>query len=508
MAGSPEIYPPRDQFDQGYAKGIAQLVYTRVVSDLDTPVSVYLKLCGGRDDSFLLESVEGGEVLGRHSIIGLDPDLIWQAQPGPDGMSRAQINRTPHKDRSAFKDDDAPMMPSFQSVLDASALEVPSDLAPMAAGLFGYFGYDTVREVEHLPRPPKPGLDIPTAIFIRPRLVVVFDNIRQEMTFATPVRPDASVSANAAYARALERLARGVAGLKNTVPDEAAPRTTPTRHPGAPTIRPTSNTTRPDFFRMVEKARRYIEAGDIFQVVLSQRFSTPFEKPPFALYRSLRRENPSPFLFFMAFPGHALVGSSPEILVRVKDEDVTIRPIAGTRPRGKSPEEDKALAADLLADPKERAEHLMLLDLGRNDVGRTTEIGTVTVTDEFIIERYSHVMHIVSNVVGRLRTGLRPIDAVLAGFPAGTVSGAPKVRAMEIIDELEADARAHYAGAVGYFAAGGDVDTAITLRTAIIKDGILHVQAGAGIVHESNPDAEYTECVNKARALFTAADKA
>jgi len=507
MVGAPEIHPPREQFEQGYDSGESQLVYTRVVSDLDTPVSVYLKLCGGCENSFLLESVEGGEVLGRHSIIGLDPDLIWRALTGPDGKNRPQINRAPALTPTAFDDDDAPMMTSFQTVLDASRLDVPEGLAPMAAGLFGYFGYDTVREVEHLPRPKKNRLDIPTAIFIRPRLVVVFDNIRQEMTFATPVRPDDQTNASDAYAEALERLARGVAALKNAVPGEAT-HLSPRHEATSQAAKPQSNTTRPDFFRMVEKARRYIEAGDIFQVVLSQRFSTPFEKPPFALYRSLRRENPSPFLFFMAFPGHALVGSSPEILVRVKDEDITIRPLAGTRPRGPCPAEDKALAKDLLADPKERAEHLMLLDLGRNDVGRAAHMGSVTVTDEFVIERYSHVMHIVSNVVGRLRPGLRPLDAVLAGFPAGTVSGAPKVRAMEIIDELEHDARAHYAGAVGYFAAGGDVDTAITLRTAIVKDGVLHVQAGAGIVHDSNPDAEYTECVNKARALFAAAEKA
>jgi anthranilate synthase component 1 len=259
---------------------------------------------------------------------------------------------------------------------------------------------------------------------------------------------------------------------------------------------------------MIGRARDHIAAGDIFQVVLSQRFEAPFPRAPFELYRALRRLNPSPFLFFLDFDEFALVGSSPEILVRVRDGEVTIRPIAGTRPRGANPEEDAALERELLADPKERAEHLMLLDLGRNDAGRSSAIGTVRVTEEFTIERYSHVMHIVSNVVGRLRDGLHPVDAVAAGFPAGTVTGAPKIRAMEIIDALEPQARGAYGGAIGYFSADGAVDTCIALRTALIKDGVMHVQAGAGIVADSDPEAEHRECENKARALFAAAKSA
>ena len=269
-----------------------------------------------------------------------------------------------------------------------------------------------------------------------------------------------------------------------------------------------SNTTHTDYLAMVEKAKDYIRAGDIFQVVPSQRFRRAFSLPPFALYRALRRLNPSPFLYFLNFPGFAVVGSSPEILVRLRDNTVTIRPIAGTRPRGKTADEDKKLAEELMGDPKERAEHLMLLDLGRNDVGRVAETGTVRVTDQFFIERYSHVMHLVSNVEGRIRAGFDAIDALVAGFPAGTLSGAPKVRAMEIIDELEKEKRGVYAGAVGYFAANGAMDTCIVLRTAVVKDGVMYVQAGGGVVADSDPEAEFQETVSKAKALMAAADEA
>ena len=496
--------PAREEFSKTYAQGSAQLVYTQIISDLETPVSAYLKLCGGCADSFLLESVEGGETLGRHSIIGFAPDLIWQADTDSAGINRVRINWQPNAARDALEVDPRPMMESFQALLDVSAMTVPPDLAPMAAGVFGYFGYDTVREVENLPNRPKSGLDVPTAIFIRPTIVVVFDNVRQQMTFATPVRPHQSTSADTAYDMAMARLDQAIAQLDVPVDAGVRARSVETTTP----LVATSNTDKQSFTAMVERAREYIRAGDIFQVVLSQQFSAPFANSPFSLYRSLRRENPSPFLFFLNFPGYALVGSSPEILVRVKDKEVTIRPIAGTRRRGATREEDLAFERDLLADPKECAEHLMLLDLGRNDVGRSTKIGSVQVTDKFIVERYSHVMHIVSNVTGQLREDARPLDAVLAGFPAGTVSGAPKVRAMEIIDELEKDARAHYAGAIGYFSANGTVDTAITLRTGLVKDGMLYVQAGAGIVADSDPDSEYEECVNKARALFSAAAKA
>jgi anthranilate synthase component I len=317
------------------------------------------------------------------------------------------------------------------------------------------------------------------------------------------VRARAAVPAKTAWTLAVERLSAVVDALDRPLAKEAAEAETAPLH-----VKPTSNTAPAEFKRMVMRAKDYIAAGDIFQVVLSQRFEAPFALPPFALYRALRRVNPSPYLYFLDFGRFAVAGSSPEILVKTANGVVTIRPIAGTRPRGATPHEDQALEAELLADPKERAEHLMLLDLGRNDVGRVAEIGTVTVTDQFFIERYSQVMHIVSNVEGKLRKDRNAIDALAAGFPAGTVSGAPKVRAMQIIDELEKDKRSLYAGCVGYFSAGDEMDTCIALRTALIKDGVMYVQAGAGIVADSEPDFEQQECINKARALFRAAEEA
>jgi len=338
---------------------------------------------------------------------------------------------------------------------------------------------------------------------VRPTVMVVFDSVRDEMFVVTPVRPRAGVTTRMAAEDAAGRLDRVIATLEAQL---AHPSTSV--DPRLLAERPVSNTPKPDFLAMVACAKDYIRAGDVFQVVLSQRFSAPFSLPPFSLYRALRRINPAPFLCFLDFGAFQICCSSPEILVRVRDRKVTVRPIAGTRRRGRDAAEDEALAAELLADPKERSEHLMLLDLGRNDVGRVAEIGTVTVTDRFFIERYSHVMHIVSNVEGRLRADRDFLEALSAGFPAGTVSGAPKVRAMEIIDELERDKRGIYGGCIGYFGADGDMDTCIVLRTSVIKDGTMHIQAGAGIVYDSVPESENTECVNKAEALVRAAEEA
>jgi anthranilate synthase component 1 len=392
---------------------------------------------------------------------------------------------------------------SLRELLASSRIDLPEGLPPMAAGVFGYMGYDTVRLVEHHPDTPPDVLGVPDAILMRPTVVVVFDTVKDEMTVVTPVRPAPKVTAAKAYATAQKRLKAVVAALDAPLPHAA---TTNTRTLLAP--EPVSNTSAHEYCRMVDRAKDYIRAGDAFQIVLSQRFSAPFLLPPFALYRALRRTNPSPFLFHIDVGAFALVGSSPEILVRVRDGEVTIRPIAGTARRGVSASEDQALAEGLLADPKERAEHLMLLDLGRNDVGRVAEIGSVEVTERFTIERYSHVMHIVSNVVGRLRPDRDAIDALMAGFPAGTVSGAPKVRAMQIIDELEKHKRGPYAGCVGYFSADGQMDTCIVLRTALVKDGVMHVQAGAGLVYDSVPENEQQECINKAKALVRAAEEA
>jgi anthranilate synthase component 1 len=370
----------------------------------------------------------------------------------------------------------------------------------MAAGLFGYLGYDMVRLVERLPEPGPDPLGLPDAMMLRPTVVVVVDGVKGEVTVVSPAWAASGLSARAAYAQAAERVMDAARDL-----DRAPAVASRDLGPGGPPAEPVSNTSRERYLEMVETAKEYIRAGDIFQVVPSQRWTQSFALPPFALYRALRRTNPSPYMFYFDFGAFQVVGASPEILVRLKQGTVTVRPIAGTRPRGATPAEDARLEAELLADPKERAEHLMLLDLGRNDVGRVARIGTVDPNERFVIERYSHVMHIVSNVDGALAEGHDALSALLAGLPAGTVSGAPKVRAMEIIDELEAEKRGVYGGGVGYFAAGGDMDVCIALRTAVVKEGTLYVQSGGGVVADSDPEAEYEETVNKAKALFQAA---
>jgi anthranilate synthase component I len=492
------ISPDYDAFTGAYERGESQIVLHRLVADLETPVSAMLKLSRNARYSFLLESVEGGAVRGRYSIIGLHPDIIWKAEG-----AKASINR------KALSAPDGPFdvqsvdpLTALRALLDESQIKLPEDAPPMAAGVFGYLGYDTVRLMEHLPDQNPDVLGVPDGIMIRPTVMAIFDSVRDEVTITTPVYVDKSVTAKAAYLRATERISEVVDALDR-------PLDMTLRETDAAPIKPQiSNTSPEDYKAMVLKAKEYIAAGDIFQVVLSQRFETEFTLPPFSLYRSLRRVNPSPFLVYLNFDSFSVVCSSPEILVRVRDGKVTIRPIAGTRPRGATPTQDRELAAELLADPKELAEHLMLLDLGRNDVGRVAEIGSVKVTDKFILEYYSQVMHIVSNVEGRLDRKHDILDALAAGFPAGTVSGAPKVRAMEIIDELETHKRGVYGGCVGYFSVDGEMDTCIVLRTAIVKDGKMYVQAGAGVVADSVPENEHQECVNKAKALFRAAEEA
>ncbi|HEX3485663.1 MAG TPA: anthranilate synthase component I [Micropepsaceae bacterium] len=494
-----DIAPGFSAFASAYEQGRPQALYVRLIADLETPVSAFLKLAEGRANAFLFESVQGGETRGRYSIIGLKPDLIWRCRNG-----KAEINRNARTDADAFVPDadaDRPLVSLKRLVKDAE-MELPAELPPMAVGMFGYLGYDIVRHMERLPSPPPDVLGLPEGILLRPTIMAIFDNIRDEIIVVTPVWPEKGLAARAAYARGAERLQDIVADLERAGVPAPAPDVQAVLGPAQ------SNTGHDEYLAMVEKAKEYIRAGDIFQVVPSQRFRRAFSLPPFALYRALRRLNPSPFLYFLNFPGFAIVGSSPEILVRLRDSKVTIRPIAGTRPRGKTPEEDQRLADELMADPKERAEHLMLLDLGRNDVGRVAQTGTVHVTDQFFIERYSHVMHLVSNVEGVIRPGLDAVDALVAGFPAGTLSGAPKVRAMEIIDELEKEKRGVYAGAVGYFAANGSMDTCIVLRTAVVKDCTMYVQAGGGVVADSDPEAEFQETVNKAKALMAAADEA
>ena len=493
-----QIEPSQSAFAESYGRDQAQVVWTSLVADLETPVSAFLKLAGGKAMSFLLESVEGGAVRGRYSIIGLDPDLIWRTNAG-----KAEVNRNPRTKADGFAPCSEPPLAALRALISESHIGLPDSLPPMAAGVFGYLGYDMVRLMEELPPPNPDPIGIPDAVLVRPTIVVVFDAVKDSITVVTPVRPEKGVDARAALAHATERLFGVVENLDRPL-DKSL-----TEYDGGPLeVPPRSNTTPEEYKGMVRKAKEYILAGDAFQIVLAQRFEAPFTLPPFSLYRALRRTNPSPYLYFLDFGDFAIAGSSPEILVKVRGDIVTIRPIAGTRHRGLTPHEDKALEEELLADPKERAEHLMLLDLGRNDVGRVAQIGTVTVTDRFFVERYSHVMHIVSNVQGKLAGNRDALDALVAGFPAGTVSGAPKVRAMQIIDELEKEKRGLYAGCVGYFSAAGEMDTCIALRTALIKDGKMYVQAGAGIVADSDPNFEHQECINKAKALFRASEEA
>jgi anthranilate synthase component I len=492
------ISPDYDTFSAAYERGEPQILLHRLVADLETPVSAMLKLSRNARYSFLLESVEGGAVRGRYSMIGLNPDIIWKAQGNQVSINRNAL----HTPDGPFETQKLNPLAALRALLDESKIKLPQDAPPMAAGVFGYLGYDTVRWMEHLPNQNQDTLGLPDGIMIRPTVMAIFDSVKDEVTITTPIYPEAGVSAKAAHVRATERISTVVDALDR-------PLDLSLREGDAPPINPQVSNTSPDEYKaMVLKAKDYIAAGDIFQVVLSQRFETEFTLPPFSLYRSLRRVNPSPFLYYLNFDSFAVVGSSPEILVRVRDGKVSIRPIAGTRPRGAAPTRDKELAEELLADPKERAEHLMLLDLGRNDVGRVAEIGSIKVTDQFILEFYSQVMHIVSNVEGRLDRKNDVIDALVAGFPAGTVSGAPKVRAMQIIDELEQHKRGVYAGCVGYFSADGEMDTCIVLRTAIVKDGKMFVQAGAGVVADSVPENEHVECINKAKALFRAAEEA
>ncbi len=479
-------FPALEVFKKNFAAAKSQLVWKWIPADLETPVSAFLKLAGHAPYSFLLESVEGGATLGRYSAIGLNPDLVWKTDKNtknPLGQLRQHLE---------------------ESKIDI----VDETMPPMtSSGLFGYMGYDCIRWVEDIPDKNQDTLNIPDSIMMRPTQMILFDNVKNMMCLATPVREHCN-NCNDDIQTVFEKARSRLDDLYNKLSNPIDPsflysqtniETIPEAH---------SNMSRKQFHKMVTKAKEEILAGEIFQAVLSQRFSMAFDLPAFDLYRSLRRLNPSPFLFYINFENFSLVGSSPEILVRLRNNRITIRPIAGTRKRGKDCIEDKILADDLLNDSKERAEHLMLLDLGRNDIGRVSVEGSVKVTDQFQIENYSHVMHIVSNVEGDLRSDKDSIDALFAGFPAGTTSGAPKIRAMEIIDELEPTKRSFYAGCIGYLDGNGDLDTCIALRTALVKDNKVYVQAGGGVVADSDPELEYQESCNKARAVINAAENA
>jgi anthranilate synthase component 1 len=487
--------PDFDTFARGYDAGENQIVYARLTADLDTPVSLMLKLTAAGKHAFLLESVTGGEVRGRYSIVGMKPDLTWECHG-----TTSRINRDARFDDTAFKDVDGDPLDALRALIAESKIDLPADLPAASAGLFGYLGYDMIRLVEHLPDVNPDPLGLPDAVMLRPSVVAVLDGVKGEVILVAPAYATSGLTAKAAYAQAAERVMDAQRSLELPVPMTERTLGQPDDAPP-----PVSNFTKLGYMAAVEKAKDYIRAGDIFQVVPAQRWTQTFSEPPFALYRSLRRTNPSPFMFYFNYGGYQVIGASPEILVRVFGNEITIRPIAGTRPRGATPEEDNALEADLLGDKKELAEHLMLLDLGRNDTGKVAKIGTVRPTEQFIVERYSHVMHIVSNVVGELAPDQDALSAFFAGMPAGTVSGAPKVRAMEIIDELEPEKRGVYGGGCGYFSANGDMDMCIALRTAVLKGDQLYIQAGGGVVYDSDPEAEYMETVHKSNAIRRAA---
>ncbi|MEK6540895.1 MAG: chorismate-binding protein [Pseudomonadota bacterium] len=497
------------------------MLWAKCIADTETPVSAALKLIEPERGDWLLESVEGGETRGRYSLIGLAPDLMFRAQG-----SVCAINRAWALDRTAFEPIEADPLSALRTLVAECRIDpLPNGLPSALACLVGYFAYESYGLVEAIPRPNANPIAVPDMVFVRPSLILIFDRLADELWFVAPLWPSQTTPKRAVEA-ASERIETAISRLALPIPTSTV-RPEPveglsfsrsskeqcfdklsTNGLEKPVTTLTPTLSDGAYAKMVMAAKEHITAGDIFQVVLAQRFTAPFTLPPFQLYRALRRINPSPFLYYLDLPGFAVVGSSPEILVRVRDDEVTIRPIAGTRPRGANAAQDLANRDALLADPKECAEHLMLLDLGRNDVGRAATPGSVCVTDSFMVEKYSHVMHIVSNVTGRLSAGKDALDALFAGFPAGTVSGAPKVRAAQIIAELEGETRGIYAGGIGYFGPDGGMDSCIVLRTGIVKDGILHVTAGAGIVADSDPDYEQRECEAKAGALIAAAREA
>ncbi|GIW08469.1 MAG: anthranilate synthase component I [Dehalococcoidia bacterium] len=471
--------PSLEEFRDLATRGNLVPVYREIVADLETPVSAYLKVARG-DYAFLLESVEGGERLARYSFIGAEPYLVTRADGRTD-----------------------PLLAVEEELARVRLVPVPG-LPRFHGGAVGYLSYDAVRHFERLPTPAEDPLGVPEAVFMFTDTLLVFDHLRHRIKVLSHARIDGNV--DRAYFEAVHRIEELVDRLNGETP-----RTLPRRQlDGRPPRREdvVSNLTPDRYLAMVEKGKDYIAAGDIIQVVLAQRLSKRTAAHPFSVYRALRTINPSPYMYFLHLAECDIVGASPEMLVRVEDGLVETHPIAGTRPRGKTEEEDAALEAELRADEKERAEHVMLLDLGRNDIGRVSQPGTVRVTQLMDVERYSHVMHLVSHVEGRLRPGLTQFDALRACFPAGTVSGAPKIRAMEIIAELEPDRRGPYAGAVGYFSFGGNLDSAITIRTMVMKDGLATVQAGGGIVADSVPELEFQESINKATAVLRAIEAA
>ena len=486
----PVNFPSRDEFRAKAREGNLIPVWREVVADMETPVSAFRKIGATSPYAFLLESVENGETLGRYSFIGAEPRALFRSRGHEVDIAHGNGNRESFTDPVPI-DRLRDLMATYRAVPDPA-------LPPFAGGAVGYIGYDEIRNLEpSVGATAKDDLGLPDILFMVTDTLLVFDHIRHRVRVVVNAFLDDRTTVDEAYDDALRRINRLGLALARPVPrmDKTV---------GSSEMTIESNLTREAHAAMVARAQEYIAAGDAFQVVLSQRLTTPVTCDPFDVYRALRAVNPSPYMFYLQLDGIHLAGSSPEILVRLVGDEVTLRPIAGTRGRGATPAEDAALRDELLADPKERAEHIMLVDLGRNDVGRVCEYGSVRVDDLMTVEKYSHVMHIVSNVTGTLRPGLDAFDVFKATFPAGTLSGAPKVRAMQIIDELEPTARGTYGGSIGYFGFNGNLDACITIRTALIKDGRAYVQAGGGIVADSDAGDEFQETLNKAGAVLNA----
>ena len=475
------------EFKRQHQKKINQVLFvSRKIND-DTEILNLIENFLVEKNSFIFESVEKGKIKGRYTIFGKNPDKIWEFNNDKsyliEDKSKKKIKGSPDK--------------IIEKIIESFNFKTPASLPPICSLISGYFSYDSIRYIEKIPNKCKDDLKLPDVRLLRPQTVIIHDNLKKKIFYIVNVFKDKKISN---YKKVYLRIKEDIERL---LMESSFKKTSPQRTSFS-NFKVKSNTSKNKFLAMITRAKKYIKLGDIFQVVLSQRFEAKLSKSPLDIYKKLRNTNPSPFMYFFNFTDFQIIGASPEILVRLRDNKITVRPIAGTRPRGKDVKEDNFLAKDLLNDKKELSEHLMLLDLGRNDAGKVSKINSIKVTESFIIEKYSHVMHIVSNVIGIYNKKFSKFKTLLAGFPAGTVSGAPKIRAMEIIDELETSKRKVYAGGIGYFSSNGEFDTCIALRTAIAKKDKFYVQAGAGIVADSNPIKEYEETINKAKALLNA----
>jgi len=475
------------EFKRQHQKKINQVLFvSREIND-DTEILNLIENFLVEKNSFIFESVEKGKIKGRYTIFGKNPDKIWEFNNDRsyliEDKSKKRIKGSPDK--------------IIEKIIESFNFKTPTSLPPICSLISGYFSYDSIRYIEKIPNKCKDDLKLPDVRLLRPQTVIIHDNLKKKIFYIVNVFKDKKISN---YKKVYLRIKEDIERL---LMESSFKKTSPQRTSFS-NFKVKSNTSKNKFLAMITRAKKYIKLGDIFQVVLSQRFEAKLSKSPLDIYKKLRNTNPSPFMYFFNFTDFQIIGASPEILVRLRDNKITVRPIAGTRPRGKDVKEDNFLAKDLLNDKKELSEHLMLLDLGRNDAGKVSKINSIKVTESFIIEKYSHVMHIVSNVIGIYNKKFSKFKTLLAGFPAGTVSGAPKIRAMEIIDELETSKRKVYAGGIGYFSSNGEFDTCIALRTAIAKNDKFYVQAGAGIVADSNPIKEYEETINKAKALLSA----